>query len=90
MNSSTWDYISEQYQKELEAAKNSNNHYIPSPILGGSENYYELFKALDGGNQSQTLYFTYSCGGDIYKKADVAIWIVMKFHKPYNYIKINA
>jgi len=90
LNSSTWDYISEQYQKELEAAKNSNNHYIPSPILGGSENYYELFKALDGGNQSQTLYFTYSCGGDIYKKADVAIWIVMKFHKPYNYIKINA
>jgi len=79
--SSTWDYISEEYQKQLEAEKNSNKHYIPSPILGGSENYYELFKALDGGNQPQTLYFTYSCGRDIYKKTSIAIWICDEVYK---------
>ena len=65
LNSSTWDYLSEGN----------------IPIFGGSENYYELFKALDGGNQPQSLYFTYSCGEDIYKKASVVIWICDEIYR---------
>ena len=71
LNSSTWDYISEEYEKELEEAKNSTDiHYTPLPVEGGNEYYYELFKALNGGNQPQSLYFTYSCGDDISKCFD--------------------
>ena len=81
LNSSIWDYIAEVYQKELEEAKNSNNNYRPTPILGGSEIYYELFKALDGGEQPQSLYFTYSCGSDIYGKASVIIWICDEIYR---------
>ena len=65
LNSSTWDYLSEEN----------------IPIFGGSEKYYELFKALDGGNQPQLLYFTYSCGEDIYEKASVVIWICDEIYR---------
>ena len=82
MNSSTWDYISEEYEKELKEAKNSTDiHYTPLPVEGGNEYYYEFFKALDGGNQPQSLYFTYSCGDDIYEKVSVNIWICDEINK---------
>ena len=50
-------------------------------ISGGSENYYELFKALDGWNQPQTLNFIYSCGDAIYENASVDIWICDEIYK---------
>ena len=65
LNSSTWDYLSEGNIQ----------------IFGGSEKYYELFKALDGGNQPQSLYFTYSCGEDIYEKASVVVWICDEIYR---------
>ena len=70
LNSTTWDYISEEYEKELEKVKSSTNQIEIQiePIDGGNEYYYELFKALDEGNQPQSLYFTYSCGDDIIEK----------------------
>ena len=53
MNSSTKNYYSEQYENELEEVKNSTNIIENNviPILGGNQYYYELFKAIDGGNQ---------------------------------------
>jgi len=82
LNRSTWDYISEAYEKQLEAAKNStNDRESIIPMDGGSSNYYELFKAIDGGSQPQILYFTYSCGFRIYKKVTVAIWICDEIYK---------
>jgi hypothetical protein len=91
LNSSTWDYISEEYEKELELQKekekNSTNQIESEfeneieEILGGEEFYYEFFKALDGGNQPQSLYFTYSCGDDIYEKVSVNIWICDEINK---------
>ena len=82
LNSTTWDFLSEEYEKELKEAKNSNRSYKPLHILGGSESYYELFKALDGGNQPQTLNFIYTCGDDtIYENASVYIWICDEIYK---------
>ena len=80
LNSTIWDYISEEYEK----AKNNSNSQIETlfgPIIGGNEYYYELFKALDGGNQPQLLYFTLSCGDDIYQKASVNVWICDEINK---------
>jgi hypothetical protein len=59
LNSSTWDYISEEYEKELKEANNSTSvpHDKPIPIPGGNEYCYGLFKALDSGNLSQSLNF---------------------------------
>ena len=87
LNITIWDFLSEQYEKELEHVKelgkanNSTFHFRPMKISGGSENYYELFKALDGGNQPQTLNFIYSCGDTIYENASVAIWICDEIYK---------
>ena len=83
LNSSTWDYISEEYEKELEKVKSSTNQIEIQiePIDGGNEYYYELFKALDEGNQPQSLYFTYSCGDDIVKKVLINIWICDEINK---------
>ena len=82
LNSSTWDYISEEYEKELKEAKNSTDiHYTPLPVEGGNEYYYELFKALNGGNPPQSLYFTYSCGDDIYRNASIDIWICDEIYR---------
>ena len=86
LNSSTWDYISEEYEKELEKIKEQEKNSIEidndlEAIAGGEEYYYEFFKALDGGNQPQSLYFTYSCGHDIYEKVSVNIWICDEINK---------
>ena len=95
LNSSTWDYLNEEYEKELEKAKNSEEAYhsdnmpypvnMPQPIVGGSEYYYEVFKALDGGNQIHSLYFTYTCGEDVIaQNATVDIFICDENNKNTN------
>jgi len=86
LNSSIWDYLDEEYQKELEKAKNSISihqevHFLPS---GRIEYYYELFKALDGENQPQSLYFTYACSETIYRNVTVNIWICDEISKDPN------
>ena len=83
MNSSTWDYISENFIKNFEETKNPNNStFIHQNIIdGGEEYYYEFFKAIDEGNQPQSLYFTYSCTEDIYKNVSVYIWICEEIYK---------
>ena len=83
LNSSTWDYLTEEYEKKLEEIKKSTSAIQSEiePAQGGTEYYYELFKALDGGNQSQPLYFTYSCGNDIAQKVTVDIWICDEISK---------
>ena len=78
-----------------EKAKNSEEAYhsdnmpypvnMPQPIVGGSEYYYEVFKALDGGNQIHSLYFTYTCGEDVIaQNATVDIFICDENNKNTN------
>ena len=71
-----YDYISDEYKKQLELAKNTSDIYnisepsndipkpifnnIPEPINGGEEYYYEVFKALNEEKQPQILKFIYS------------------------------
>ena len=71
-----YDYISDEYEKQLELAKNTSDIYnisepsndipkpiinnIPEPINGGEEYYYEVFKALNEEKQPQILKFIYS------------------------------
>ena len=81
LNSSTWDYQSEAFQKELESEKNSTLKRIPIILSGGIAYCYELFKAMDGGNQPQSLYFTYSCGDNINQNVSVDIWICDEMYK---------
>jgi len=83
LNSTTWDYLTEEYEKKLEELKNSTGAIQSEiqPIEGGTEYYYELFKALDGGNQPQSLYFTYSCGDDIVQNIAVNIWVCDEISK---------
>jgi len=87
LNITIWIFLSEQYEKELEHVKelgkanNSTFHFRHMKISGVSENYYELFKALDGGNQPQILNFIYSCGDTIYENASVDIWICDEIYK---------
>ena len=86
LNSSTWDYLSEEYEKELEKVKNSTSiiQEKPLPIAGGMEYYYELFKALNGGSQPQSLYYTYSCMDKISQNVSVNIWICDEISKDPN------
>jgi len=86
LNSSIWDYQFEEYEKELEKAKNSTSipQDIPLPPIGRTEYYYELFKALDGENQPQSLYFTYACLENIYQNVTVNIWICDEISKDPN------
>ena len=86
LNSSIWDYQAEEYQKELEEAKNSTSipQDIPHLPVGRTYYYYELFKALDGGNQPQSLYFTFACLENIYQNVTVNIWICDEISKDPN------
>ena len=47
------------------------------PLEGGSESYYETFKALKEINHPQTLKYIYTCcsSGIIYKNVSINIWI---------------
>lgn len=80
-----YDYISEENQRQEELAKNYSNsngisfHY--TPILGGSEYYYEVFKALNEKNQPQILKFKYSCGYNIITEVNIKIWICDEIYK---------
>ena len=48
------------------------------------EYYYELFKALNGGSQPQSLYYTYSCLENININVTVKIWICDEISKDPN------
>ena len=86
LNSSIWDYQAEEYEKELEKAKNSTSipQDIPQLPNGRTVYYYELFKALDGENQPQSLYFTYACLENINQNVTVNIWICEEISKDPN------
>ena len=87
LKSYTYDYLSEAYQKALEKQKEEEGKEKVEgteiiikeniePIDGGSELYYEVFKALHETNHPQTLNFIYTCGfNDIYQNVYINIWI---------------
>ena len=50
-------------------------------IQRGNQYYYELLKTIDGGNQPQSLYSTYSCNDYIYQNISVDIWICDEIYK---------
>ena len=86
LNSSIYDYLGEECQKENEIAKkvsNSTFHYFPKCIHGGSEYYYEIFKALDVANQPQSLNFSYYCYSDGIPiiNESINIWICDEVYK---------
>ena len=73
--SSTYDFLAEQYEKELELYQTSSIRYMPMPIVGGTEYYYEVYKAIGEGNQTQAMKFIYSCLTNIETEIDVNILI---------------
>ena len=53
-----------------------NTNKEPNLIVGGSEIYYEVFKALHEANIPQKLKFIYTCSSDyIYRNVSVNIWV---------------
>ena len=50
-------------------------------MIGGNKYYYELFKTIDGGNQPQSLYFTYSYTNNIQQNISVDICICDEIYK---------
>ena len=84
LNSSIYDYLGEECQKENELAKklsNSTHRYFPRCIMGGEEYYYEIFKALDVSNQPQSLQFHYSQYNKIMFNITINIWICDEIYK---------
>ena len=79
--SSTYDFLAEQYEKELELYQTSSIRYMPMPIVGGTEYYYEVYKAIGEGNQTQAMKFIYSCLTNIETEIDVNILISDEIYK---------
>ena len=55
-------------------------HVFPS-YHGGSEEYYEIYKALNTTNQPEFLYFIYTRGEDIIVDASVTLWVCDEIYK---------
>ena len=84
LNSSIYDYLGEECQKEYEIAKkysNSSHPYFPRCVMGGTEYYYEIFKALDVSNQPQSIQFHYSQYDKIMFNVTINIWICDEIYK---------
>ena len=79
--STSYDFLAEQYKKELELYKQSSINYYPVPMVGGSEYYYKVYKAIGEGNQPQELKFTYSSFSNIITEVNVNIWICDEIYK---------
>ena len=85
LKSYIYDYISENYQKALEKQKEEEEkrkEEITKPIepiielVGGSEFYYEVFKAVHETNSPQKLKFIYTCCSDyIYTNVSINILV---------------
>jgi len=84
LNSTIYDYLGEECQKENEIAKNLSNSthpYFPKCIYGGSEYYYEIFKALDVADQPQLLNFSYFTYNTIQFNVSIKVWICDEKYK---------
>ena len=80
LKSYTYDYISEENQKTLEKEKEEEEKEGKEEkggiILGGSEFYYETFKALHEKNIPLTIKYIYTCCSEqIYTNVSINIWI---------------
>ena len=81
--SKIYDYLSEADKKlEEEAMSNSNSiKFIMRPTLGGSEFYYEVFKALNESDQPITFDYNYIFLSNIQSNISINIWICDEIHK---------
>jgi hypothetical protein len=84
LNSSIYDYLSEECEKRNEIAKNNFNStypFIPRYVVGGTEYYYEIFKALDVSNQPQSIKFYYIQLSRNLINVTINIWICDEIYK---------
>ena len=84
LNSSIYDYLGEECKKEQELAEkfsNSTHPYFPRCKLGGSEYYYEIFKALEVSNQPQSIKFYFTQLNEIFINMTINIWICDEIYK---------
>ena len=102
INSYSYDYNNKEYHRALDEATDTNEpEFIPEPdleadeiigepIYGGTELYYEIFKALHAAN-SQTLKYIYSCwGDDIGNRVSINISVCDEIHEEKCIININC
>ena len=100
INSYSYDYNNKEYHRALDEATDTNEPELleellepevkPLPILGGTELYYEIFKALHAAN-SQTLKYIYSCwGDDIGNRVSINISVCDEIHEEKCIININC
>lgn len=81
-----YDYINKEYHRALDEATFVEEEVIP-PIVGGSEFYYEIFKALYAAN-SQTLKYIYACEGqNIVSRVSINISVCDEIHEEKCIIK---
>lgn len=85
LNSSIYDYISEEYEKRREKEKKEAEArglpYYEKGISGGNEYYYEIFKALKETNHPITLKFTYDFLWNPRTNVTIDIWICDSIYK---------
>ena len=84
LNSTIYDYLGEECQKENEKRKNLSNSsypFIPRYVVGGNEYYYEIFKAIDVADQPQFLNFSQYKYNEIVLNVSVKIWICDEKYK---------
>ena len=84
LSSSIYDFLGEECKKEKELAEkisNSTHPYFPRCTLGGSEYYYEIFKALDVSNQPQSLKFYFTQLNEIFINMTINISICDEIYK---------
>lgn len=97
-----YDYNNKEYYRALDEATDTNEpEFIPEPdleadeiigrpIYGGTELYYEIFKALHAAN-SQTLKYIYTCLGEkIANRVSINISVCDEIHEEKCIININC
>ena len=75
------DYLSESYQKQKEEAIANSIRFIDIPVSGGSENYYEVFKALNDSDQPISFNYNYFQLSNILYNISINIWICDEIYK---------
>ena len=73
--STTYDFLYEEYKKEKEEAIANSIRFYKEPMVGGSELYYQVFKALNESDQPISLFYNYYIISNKYTNVTINIWI---------------